>query len=151
MYCPDREVTRAEMAVFLLRAKHSATYGPPVTGGTFADVPYAGKEWMESWIEQFYREGITTGCGDNPLQYCPERNVTRAEMAVFLLRAKYGAVLPAASGDGRICGRAGGREGMDGVLDRAVLSGRDHDGMWRQSIAVLSGEECDEGRDVGLC
>jgi hypothetical protein len=46
-----------------------------------------GKEWMESWIDQFYREGITTGCGTGPLIYCPEREVTRAEMAVFITRA----------------------------------------------------------------
>lgn len=42
------------------------------------------------WIEQFYAEGITTSCGantgGNPL-FCPERPVTCAEMAVFILRA----------------------------------------------------------------
>jgi len=90
-YCPDREVTRAEMAVFLLRAKHSASFTPPATGNIFADVPVSGKEWMQPWINQFYVERVTTGCYANPLRYCPERNVTRAEMAVFLLRAKYGA------------------------------------------------------------
>jgi hypothetical protein len=90
---PDGNVTRAEMAVFLLRAKYGETYNPPVTTGIFADVPSdlpSEIQWMSPWIEQLYREGITTGCAANPLQYCPQRNVTRAEMAVFLLRAKHG-------------------------------------------------------------
>ena len=42
---------------------------------------------MEPWIDEFYRRGITTGCGVGPLIYCPEREVTRAEMAVFVNRA----------------------------------------------------------------
>ena len=33
-------------------------------------------------------EGITGGCGGG--NYCPETPVTRDQMAVFLLRAKYG-------------------------------------------------------------
>ncbi len=86
-YCPENNVTRAEMAVFLLRAKHGAGYVPPPATHTFYDVPVAGKEWMEPWIDEFYAEGITTGCGVSPLRYCPEQNVTRAEMAVFVLRA----------------------------------------------------------------
>jgi predicted metalloprotease len=58
--------------------------------GVFADLPVAGKEWMTPWIEQFYNEGITTGCGvapsGSPL-YCPESPVSRAEMAAFIDRA----------------------------------------------------------------
>jgi hypothetical protein len=100
-YCPDRAVTRAEMAVFILRAQNGASYVPdPVETGMFADVPVAGKEWMQPWIEQFYASGLTTGCAASPFQYCPEREVTRAEMAVFILRSIHGAsyVPPAATG-----------------------------------------------------
>jgi hypothetical protein len=86
-YCPERQVTRAEMAVFVLRAVHGISYTPPAVTGIFADVPVAGKEWMQAWIEQFYREGITTGCATAPLRYCPEQNVTRAEVATFIDRA----------------------------------------------------------------
>ena len=98
-YCPENNVTRAEMAVFLLRAKHGAGYSPPAASHFFADVPVTGKEWMEPWIDQYYREGMTTGCGGG--NYCPENNVTRAEMAVFVLRALHGGGYgpPAASGD----------------------------------------------------
>jgi hypothetical protein len=87
-YCPENNVTRAEMAVFLLRAIHGSDYVPPAPTHDFADVPVTGKEWMEPWIEQFYAEGITTGCGGG--NYCPENKVTRAEMAVFVLRALHG-------------------------------------------------------------
>ena len=90
-YCPDRQVTRAEMAVFLLRSMNGTAYVPAdVNPDTFSDVPVLGKEWMEPWIEQFYATGITTGCAVSPLKYCPERSVTRAEMAVFVLRAIHG-------------------------------------------------------------
>ncbi len=87
IYCPENHVTRAEMAVFILRATHAPGFTPYVTSGVFADMPVAGKEWMESWVDEFYNEGITTGCGTAPLIYCPENNVTRAEMAVFIDRA----------------------------------------------------------------
>ncbi len=100
IYCPENNVTRAEMAVFILRAMHGLGYAPPAPTGVFGDVPVAGKEWMQAWIEDFYAHGITTGCGAAPLIYCPERQVTRAEMAVFLTRAIHpvGFTPPPASG-----------------------------------------------------
>lgn len=91
-YCPDRAVTRGEMAVFILRALNvdALAYYAPGEGAAnpFVDVPAAGKLWMEPWIAQFYKDELTTGCAVNPMRYCPERSVTRAEMAVFLLRAR---------------------------------------------------------------
>jgi hypothetical protein len=99
IYCPEQNVTRAAMAVFLLRAKYGASYAPPPATHTFADLPVTGKEWQEAWVDQFYLEGITTGCGVSPLIYCPENPVTRAAMAVFILRALEGSSYtpPAAS------------------------------------------------------
>ena len=88
-YCPEASVTRAQMAVFLLRGIHGASYAPPGAGaGTgFADVPPT--YWAAAFIKQLAAEGITTGCGNS--NYCPEQPVTRAQMAVFLLRSKHGA------------------------------------------------------------
>jgi hypothetical protein len=99
IFCPTNNVTRAAMAVFLLRAKYGSSYTPPSATHTFADLPVAGKEWQEAWVDQFYLEGITSGCGTGPLIYCPENPVTRAAMAVFILRALYGSSYapPAAS------------------------------------------------------
>jgi len=83
-YCPDGNVTRAQMAIFLLRSKHDKDYKPPKATGIFDDVPVS--YWAADWIEQLYNEGITGGCGNNPLRYCPSDPVTRAQMAVFMVR-----------------------------------------------------------------
>lgn len=96
-YCPNIPVTRAQMAVFLLRGIHGSGYTPPTaTGIVFGDVPT--NAFAAAWIEQMVAEGITSGCGNG--NYCPGSTVTRAQMAVFLLRAKYGSSYtpPAASG-----------------------------------------------------
>jgi large repetitive protein len=80
-YCPDAKVSRAQMAVFLLVAKHGPGYQPPAgTGAVFTDVGPA--HWARDWIEQLAAEGITGGCGGG--KFCPDGIVTRAEMAVFL-------------------------------------------------------------------
>lgn len=91
MYCPNQPVTRAEMAVFLLRAMFGSSYQPnPAQKGMFADVPYPGLEPFTPWIEQFYLEGVTAGCSQNPLRYCPNQPVTRAEMTIFIELALHG-------------------------------------------------------------
>jgi hypothetical protein len=87
MYCPNLAVTRAQMAVFLLKGTHGSGYAPPpATGTVFSDVP-AGS-FAAAWIEQFFAEGITAGCGGG--SYCPGNPVTRGQMAVFLLKAAHG-------------------------------------------------------------
>jgi hypothetical protein len=82
MYCPETPVTRAQMAVFLLRAEHGEGYTPPAAGIStgFADVPV--NYWSAAWIKQLASEGIATGCGDD--NYCPDAPVTREQMTVFL-------------------------------------------------------------------
>jgi peptidyl-Lys metalloendopeptidase len=87
-YCPETTVTRDQMAVFLLRGIHGPSYNPPGVGGStgFADVPTS--YWAAAWIKQLAAEGITGGCGG--ANYCPGAPVTRDQMAVFLLKAKYG-------------------------------------------------------------
>jgi len=57
-------------------------------GDCFADVPIY--HWASDFIERLYQAGITGGCAINPLQYCPEATVTRAQMAVFLERGIHG-------------------------------------------------------------
>lgn len=139
-YCPTQDVTRGEMAAFLVRAlgleqsstdyfeddddsvfeddinalreagitqgRDDGTYGPndPVNrgqmaaflnrafvqgGGTAGDDTFTDDDdsIFESDIEAIAAAGITVGCNppDNT-EYCPERNVTRAEMATFLAR-----------------------------------------------------------------
>ena len=86
-YCPGAGVTRAQMAVFLLRAIEGFDYVPPhVAASRFSDVP--ASHWALAWIERLAEVGITRGCGID--SFCPEQIITRAQMAVFLLRAKHG-------------------------------------------------------------
>jgi hypothetical protein len=83
-YCPERSVTRAEMAVLLLRASHAGPYTPPNVGSSTGFNDVSTSYWAAPWIKQLAAEGITVGCGGG--NYCPENPVTRAEMAVFLIR-----------------------------------------------------------------
>ncbi len=78
VYCPTRDITRAEMAAYLDRAFDL----PAGSGNHFTDdntSPFEGN------IEALYASGITAGC--SPTQFCPTRPITRAEMAAFLHRA----------------------------------------------------------------
>ncbi len=86
-YCPGTSVTRAQMAVFLLKSKLGALHvPPPATGTVFLDVPQGS--FAADWIEELASLGVTGGCGGG--NYCPDSPVTRAQMAVFLLKTLLG-------------------------------------------------------------
>ena len=97
-FCPEGLATRAQMAVFLLKAEHGASYSPPAVGASTGFNDVATDHWAAAWIKQLAAESITSGCGGG--NFCPEDSVTRAQMAVFLLKAKHGASYspPTASG-----------------------------------------------------
>ena len=96
-YCRDNPVTRAQMAVFLLKAEHGSLYVPPACAGVFTDVPCPGP--FTDWVERLSAEGITAGCG--PGTYCPDEAVKRQQMAVFLLKTEHGSgyAPPACAGE----------------------------------------------------
>lgn len=82
-FCPDAAVTREQMAIFLLLVLQGPGYNPPAcTSATFTDVPCSSA--YARWIYDLVARGITGGCGPNA--YCPASNVTRGQMAVFLVR-----------------------------------------------------------------
>jgi len=86
-YGVDASTLRQQMAVFLLKAKYGVCYvPPPCTPGFFADV--ACPSTFANWIQDLATQGITGGCGGG--NYCPQNPVRRDQMAVFLLKAKYG-------------------------------------------------------------
>jgi hypothetical protein len=88
-FCPKAFVTRAQMAVFLLRSKEGGSYTPPPVGTpTFADVPASSP--YAPWIEELADRGVTAGCASNPRRYCPGDPLTREQMAIFLLRTLLG-------------------------------------------------------------
>jgi hypothetical protein len=81
MFCPNDRVTRGQMAAFIVRAKGYSV---------IADDFFVDDEGsvFENAINRLRTAGITEGC--NPPQnnrFCPDRFVTRGEMAAFLVRA----------------------------------------------------------------
>ncbi|MXY75600.1 MAG: hypothetical protein F4Y40_00695 [Acidimicrobiia bacterium] len=145
LFCPDRPVTRAQLAVLLIRATEGETTLPPATGNVYSDV--AADAWYARHVEWFARQAwtdpqgafrpsdpakradvaefivrllptvamapestgrfadvpadhphirsieslatadITKGCDTDPPRFCPDKPVTRAEIATFLVRA----------------------------------------------------------------
>ncbi len=79
-FCPELPVTRAQMASFLVRG---------------LDLPSGGRSGFTDIAASIHRTdidalaaaGITKGCDPSHTVYCPERPVTRAQMAAFLTRA----------------------------------------------------------------
>jgi hypothetical protein len=86
-YCPTQPVTRAQMAIFLIRAIYGGDQFPYSPTPYFDDVPPSGVGFK--WIQKMAELGITTGCG--PTTYCPNMNISRDQMAVFIIRARFGA------------------------------------------------------------
>jgi serine protease AprX len=83
-YCPDAPVSRAEMAVFLLKTLLGSDYVPPACAGLFGDVACTPGTGFPDWIEDLYNRHVTGGCQADPLLYCPDQPNTRGQMAVFL-------------------------------------------------------------------
>ena len=84
MFCPGDEMKRWTMAVWLVRVLDEAE-PPDTTESSFADVE-ADNRWLPH-IERLAELEVTTGCLVDPLRFCPDRSVDRAEMATFLERA----------------------------------------------------------------
>lgn len=82
-YCPAANVTRGQMAVFVIRSVVGDDFTFSATPA-FNDVP-ASHPFFK-YIQKLKELGITAGCTANT--FCPDNNVTRGEMAVFLVRGK---------------------------------------------------------------
>ncbi len=81
-FCPQSPVTRGQMAAFLVRGLGYTSDG----GGDLFDDDNASV--FESDIDKLATAGVTRGCGSpDDRTFCPNNNVTRAQMAAFLRRA----------------------------------------------------------------
>ena len=83
LFCPDMPVTRWQMAVWTVRVLDGQE-PPAIDEYRFIDVDR--RHWYAAHVDRMYQLGVTAGCGDGT-NFCPDRSVTRAEMAVFLTRA----------------------------------------------------------------
>ncbi len=96
-FCPDDNVTREEMAAFIVRAV-TGTTTPVIYNSTpyFTDVPTTSLFFPH--IQKLKDLGITTGCA--PGLFCPADTIPRWEMAIFMIRARlalYGAAFTTAT------------------------------------------------------
>ena len=81
---PEYEVTREQMAVFILRALNDIPAdGYCGTAAPFADVP--ADRWSCKYVKRLVELGITSGIGGG--LFGPEGVVTREQMAAFITRA----------------------------------------------------------------
>ncbi len=85
-YCPGDVTTRGQMAVFLIRSLVLTDDFDFPPAPYFEDVPATHPQFK--WIQKLRSLGITTGC--TTLRYCPNDPVTRGQMAVFLVRSRFG-------------------------------------------------------------
>jgi hypothetical protein len=81
VYCPNNSINRAQMAVFIIRAIDE-TPSAAAFDAYFDDIP---DNFFAPYINRMSEIGVTGGCGTRV--YCPNSSVTRAQMAVFLVRA----------------------------------------------------------------
>ena len=89
-FCPDQPLSRRTFAVWMVRVldgDEAPGFVDPAVGGRsrFADVGADEREAL--FIERLAELGVTAGCKSEPLRYCPETSVSRAQMASFLSRA----------------------------------------------------------------
>ena len=80
-YCPDTEVTRAQMATLLKRA-FALPAAEPVGFVDTARTVHAPN------IDSSYAAGITGSCSADPLKFCPWDSNSRAQVAGYLLRGR---------------------------------------------------------------
>ena len=83
--CPDEPLLRWVMAVWITRVLDEAPVSDDGSRTRFADVePDA---WWAGYVERVADLEVTKGCTTDPLRYCPDQAVTRAQTASFLVRA----------------------------------------------------------------
>ncbi len=85
-YCPNSTTTRGEMAVFIITAMFGGQNFTYTQTPYFNDVP--ASNGFFKFIQKMKDLNITSGCGNG--SYCPDDPVTRGEMAVFIIVARYG-------------------------------------------------------------
>jgi uncharacterized repeat protein (TIGR01451 family) len=81
-FCPDRTMTRAELATVLVRAYNLSTNLP----SPFVDVI---GHWSKPFVDVFGGLKISSGCNPQGTHYCPDRTVTRGEIALLMYKVAH--------------------------------------------------------------
>ena len=83
LFCPDKPITRWQMAVWIVRVLDGQE---PAAIDTYRFDDVGEDDWYAAHVERMFELRVTQGCGDGT-NYCPDPAVTRAQMAAFLTRA----------------------------------------------------------------
>jgi hypothetical protein len=71
------------MSVFLLSTLQGPGYAPPPCSSSTPFIDISASSPFCPWVAELARRGITSGCGGG--SFCPNTDVTRAQMAIFLV------------------------------------------------------------------
>lgn len=130
-FCPDANVTREQMAIFVERAM--GVFAPPAPGSqTFVDVPVTRMSFP--FVEDFAQRGITLGCSAVPSLFCPTGD---ARADGDLRHACARGLRPADAWHAELRGRFVQRVCLS--VHRGLLRPRDHFGL--RDRALLSHEQ----------
>jgi hypothetical protein len=83
IYAPTLQVTRENLAAFVIRSIYGDTFPYPTTP-YFTDVPASDPNFP--YVQKLKEQGITLGCSTT--QFCPTVIATRETAAVFIIRGK---------------------------------------------------------------
>jgi subtilisin family serine protease len=85
---PDSSTSPSETPFALPTPTPTPSEVPPGEVQTFEDVP--PDHWAYSYIEAAYQEGYVYGCSSDPMAYCPDDPLSRAEVSVLVDRGTHG-------------------------------------------------------------
>jgi trypsin/S-layer family protein len=85
MYCPFDLASRWAAAIFVVRSLFGENFSSS-TAPYFTDVPPSDPGFR--YVQKLRDLGITTGCTASA--FCPSDAITRGQLAVFLVRARFG-------------------------------------------------------------
>lgn len=124
-FCPHETVTRARMASFLVRAFRLQR----AESANFTDTRGSVHE---ANIDALFASGLTAGCNQRPLRYCPRLPVTRAQMATLLNSG-----LDAATSVG-----TGGKTRPTGTLAAGTITNSQGERSGDTQISAVRGRTC---------
>ena len=84
-FCPDDPAPRSLVAVWLHNALTNRD--TPIATTTFADASDDDDYRWKHHAAHLHEMGVTFGCRAEPLMFCPDRTVTRGQLAALLSRA----------------------------------------------------------------
>lgn len=83
LFGTEDPILRRHLAIVITRMLN-LPLDPAPTTPTFTDVPTTDPEFK--YIEAIYKAGITNGCSASPRMFCPNSNVSKDQLAAFMMR-----------------------------------------------------------------